>query len=223
MPISRARAACESQSPQRRSSSRIFNDYNMYSKSQLPIVVDLRLKLSMTKTRGERLKSARAKFFKSGRSAAAALGVPAATYGAHERAESPGGRDYGPKEAQQYGRRFGVSPEWLLTGAGNGDHLRANIGFARKIAPNSNSSVELLTRLSTISADLLTKTNRLEDFLAEIRDQSHFTAVMKKGQKGLGRDIDALIVQIEEGWSEIADIYKQMQTLAAQHVDRKPK
>ena len=33
-----------------------------------------------------------------------------------ERAESPGGRDYGPEEATRYARRFGVTPEWLLTG-----------------------------------------------------------------------------------------------------------
>jgi hypothetical protein len=45
-----------------------------------------------------------------------ALGIPISTYSAHERAESPGGRDYGPEEAQQYARRFGVTPEWLLTG-----------------------------------------------------------------------------------------------------------
>jgi hypothetical protein len=38
------------------------------------------------------------------------------TYGAHERTESPGGRDYGPDEAKKYGRRFKVAPEWLLTG-----------------------------------------------------------------------------------------------------------
>ena len=38
------------------------------------------------------------------------------TYGAHERSESPGGRDYGPDEAKKYGRRFKVAPEWLLTG-----------------------------------------------------------------------------------------------------------
>jgi hypothetical protein len=27
-----------------------------------------------------------------------------------------GGRDYGPEEAQRYAERFGVTPEWLLTG-----------------------------------------------------------------------------------------------------------
>ena len=42
--------------------------------------------------------------------------MPVSTYGAHERAESPGGRDYGPDEAKRYARRFGVTPEWLLTG-----------------------------------------------------------------------------------------------------------
>jgi hypothetical protein len=67
-------------------------------------------------TRGERLRAARTKRFASGRSAAIALGIPVSTYGAHERAEQPGGRDYSPEQAQQYADRFGVTPEWLLTG-----------------------------------------------------------------------------------------------------------
>src|SRR5262245_66473823 len=70
----------------------------------------------MATTRGERLRIAREKRFKSARLAGKALGIPVSTYGAHERAESPGGRDYGPEEAKRYGRRFGVPPEWLLTG-----------------------------------------------------------------------------------------------------------
>ena len=67
-------------------------------------------------TRGERLRAARRKYFRSARTAAFSLGVPVSTYGAHERAERPDGRDYGPEEARRYARRFGVSPEWLLTG-----------------------------------------------------------------------------------------------------------
>jgi len=68
------------------------------------------------KTRGERLRAARKNRFKSARTAALAMGIAVSTYGAHERAESPGGRDYGPEEATRYARRFGVTPEWLLTG-----------------------------------------------------------------------------------------------------------
>ena len=70
----------------------------------------------MTKTRGERLRAARRKRFKSARTAALVMGIAVSTYGAHERAELPGGRDYGPEEARRYARRFGVTPEWLLTG-----------------------------------------------------------------------------------------------------------
>jgi hypothetical protein len=73
---------------------------------------------AMATTRGERLRIAREKRFKSGRLAAKAMGIPVSTYGAHERAESPGGRDYGPDEAKRYARRFQVTPEWLLTGRG---------------------------------------------------------------------------------------------------------
>ncbi len=70
------------------------------------------------KTRGDRLRSARKRFFKSARAAAIVLEIPVSTYGAHERAETPGGRDYGPAEAERYGRRFRARPEWLLTGRG---------------------------------------------------------------------------------------------------------
>jgi hypothetical protein len=42
--------------------------------------------------------------------------MPVSTYGAHERAERPDGRDYGTEEARRYARRFSVTPEWLLTG-----------------------------------------------------------------------------------------------------------
>jgi len=88
------------------------------------------------KTRGERLRAARMKRFKSARSAALALTIPISTYGAHERAESPGGRDYGPDEARRYARYFGVAPEWLLMGqlqsAGN---RVANDDGVEKFAP----------------------------------------------------------------------------------------
>jgi hypothetical protein len=70
----------------------------------------------MTNTRGQRLRAARSKKFRSARSAALALAIPVSTYGSHERAQLPGGRDFGPEEAQRYAQRFGVTPEWLLTG-----------------------------------------------------------------------------------------------------------
>jgi hypothetical protein len=70
----------------------------------------------MTTTRGERLRMAREKHYPSARLAGKAMGMAVSTYGAHERAEQPGGRDYGPDEAKKYARRFGVTPEWLLTG-----------------------------------------------------------------------------------------------------------
>ncbi len=58
------------------------------------------------KTRGDRLRIAREhRGFKSGRLAAQALGIPIST---------------GPDEAKRYAKRFGVTPEWLLTGFGPG-------------------------------------------------------------------------------------------------------
>jgi hypothetical protein len=74
----------------------------------------------MARTRGQRLRIAREALFKSAREAARQMGMAVSTYGAHERAEDPGGRDYGPDEAKKYARRFRVTPEWLLTGRGGG-------------------------------------------------------------------------------------------------------
>src|SRR5262245_41942716 len=67
-------------------------------------------------TRGDRLRQAREKVFRSARQAAMAMGVPIATYSAHERAQYPGGRDFSPEDAQLYARRFGVRTEHLLLG-----------------------------------------------------------------------------------------------------------
>jgi hypothetical protein len=61
-----------------------------------------------------------------------ALAMPISTYGAHERAESPGGRDYGPDEARRYARQFGVTPEWLLTGHRPTAHDTASVPEQRK-------------------------------------------------------------------------------------------
>jgi hypothetical protein len=72
------------------------------------------------KTRGDRLRIAREQLFPSARVAAQAIGVAVSTYSAHERAEDPLGRDYGPDQARYYGKRFRVTPEWLLTGFGPG-------------------------------------------------------------------------------------------------------
>jgi hypothetical protein len=70
-------------------------------------------------TRGERLRKARKRKFSSARAAAIAFGIPVSTYGAHERAQANGGRDYGPNEARRYAELLGipgVTTEWLLTG-----------------------------------------------------------------------------------------------------------
>jgi hypothetical protein len=72
-------------------------------------------------TRGQRLRQAREKVFPSARAAAKALGIPVSTFGAHERAESPGGRDYGPDEASRYAKWLKTTPEYLLTGRSEPD------------------------------------------------------------------------------------------------------
>lgn len=92
----------------------------------------------MAKTRGERLRVARERLFETSRDAARALGIPFASYWQYEHAELPGGRDYGPKEAERFARRFRVSPEWLLTGRGEG------IGKNDPIVPPDLSKVPVV-------------------------------------------------------------------------------
>src|SRR5271166_5042515 len=91
---------------------------------------------TMASTRGERLRDARKKLFKSARAAALAFAIPVATYSAHERAQAPGGRDYGPEDAQRYARRFGVTAEWLLTGyRQNPDDKIDSSGHSKQSSP----------------------------------------------------------------------------------------
>jgi hypothetical protein len=99
----------------------------------------------MTTTRGERLRRARERLFKSARAAAIALGIPPATYGAHERAQaaSSRGRDYGPEEAAIYGARFRVRPEWLLTGSGPQTELEHLEKLAIAIQKNTEAIEKL--------------------------------------------------------------------------------
>ena len=94
------------------------------------------------KTRGDRLRIAREhRGFKSGRLAAQALGIPISTYGAHERAEAEGGRDYGPDEAKRYAKRFGVTPEWLLTGFGPGPEARGRSPLQQRSSSTRRSGM----------------------------------------------------------------------------------
>lgn len=87
----------------------------------------------MKTTRGQRLRSARvAAGFKSAAKAAEALGIRKSTYNAHERAEDPGGRDYGPDDAARYARKFRVDDTWLLTAKGRGP---ADVGAIDDIEP----------------------------------------------------------------------------------------
>lgn len=65
----------------------------------------------------ERLRQAREKAgFESASAAAAAVGVNPSTYRAHENGQNEFSAGY----AGRYGKRFGVSASWLLTGEGNG-------------------------------------------------------------------------------------------------------
>lgn len=70
------------------------------------------------KTKGERLRWARARRYRSSRAAAIALDMAVSSYNAHERAGEPGARDYDEEDAFKYARKVRVSASWLLTGEG---------------------------------------------------------------------------------------------------------
>lgn len=76
-------------------------------------VGERRYYLLMIQTMGDRLRQARkAAGFTSAESAAKALGMSASTYRSHENGQN----NFGPEEAIPYGRKFKVSPSYLLTG-----------------------------------------------------------------------------------------------------------
>lgn len=83
---------------------------------------------------GDRLREARIEAgFTSGRAAALALGIPPATYAAHEN----GSRRYNTDVAQRYAAFFRVSASWLLMGVqdhifNTGPNERTQISLARK-------------------------------------------------------------------------------------------
>lgn len=71
----------------------------------------------MTEDMAERLRTARIMAgYTSAMAAAKAIGVGSSTYGAHEN----GTNKFSADKAKLYGRRFRVSPAWLLTGEGYG-------------------------------------------------------------------------------------------------------
>src|SRR5262249_51055746 len=92
----------------------------------------------MTNTRGERLRIARERVFKTSRQAAQAIGIPVPSYWQSEPGELPGGRGCDADNAQRLARRFGVTPEWLLTGRGEG------IGESEPIVPPDTAKVPVV-------------------------------------------------------------------------------
>lgn len=81
----------------------------------------------------ERLRKAREDAgFKYASDAAKALGVTASTYRAHENGQNY----FNFEEAERYGKRFDVSPVWLLTGK-NGNHTQTSEIFPITSTPHT--------------------------------------------------------------------------------------
>jgi phage repressor protein C with HTH and peptisase S24 domain len=78
------------------------------------ISVDRSANVAAMNTMGERLRAAREAKYRSAAKAAVALGINASTYRAHENGQN----EFNPEEAERYGRKFGVTAAYLLTGDG---------------------------------------------------------------------------------------------------------
>lgn len=89
---------------------------------------------------GARLREARRAKFKSAAKAAAVLGLKSSTYAAHENGQN----EFGPDAARFYGKRFGVSAAWLLTGD---DDPRAD-----RVKPAARSSNGMCTTAAMAAA-----------------------------------------------------------------------
>ncbi|MBL4647215.1 MAG: helix-turn-helix transcriptional regulator, partial [Rhizobiales bacterium] len=73
--------------------------------------------------------------YRSGRAAAAAMGVRPATYASHEN----GSRAFGVPEAHKYAELFDVSPGWILTGEAL--HQDAYTDSRRPIKPDQGAQL----------------------------------------------------------------------------------
>ena len=86
----------------------------------------------------DRLRAARARAgFSSASKAAAALGISASTYTAHENGQN----EFTAAQAEAYAKAFGTSPGWLF------------FGEESKSAPTVVALVRLLERKGVLSAD----------------------------------------------------------------------
>ena len=149
----------------------------------------------MSDTRGRRLRDARSRRFASAREAAIALAVPVSTYGAHERAQSPGGRDYGPDEAQQYAEFFGVTAEWLLTG------YTSSAGSVADGAPTPQSvrKMPILGYIGTgLEAHFYSMSPRNFEYITAPRLVSKSTVALEIRGRSMGWHLDRWLVLYDD-------------------------
>jgi plasmid maintenance system antidote protein VapI len=106
-----------------------------------------------------RLKHARAKFFKSARAAATALGIPEATYYGYEN----GSRGIGPDVAVTLARRFNVTPEFLLYGRTKPTLTSVEINKSRNISLFLTSDLAYFNKIRSGLSPLSQKTMPMPD------------------------------------------------------------
>jgi transcriptional regulator with XRE-family HTH domain len=95
----------------------------------------------------ERLAWARAQKYETGTRAAKAMGLPAATYLAHEN-----GSRGGERSAERYARFFGVDLLWLLTGKGTPNGNTIQLLYNELPSREQQEAVDFLKYLKTRAA-----------------------------------------------------------------------
>lgn len=113
--------------------------------------------------------------YRSGRAAAAAIGVRPATYASHEN----GSRSFGVPEARKYADIFNVSPGWLLTGEAlnQGEYSDARV----------RSKPEPISQTTENSIDVYHFGKKILEMVTELAPQTEFAP--QPGSRTLGEVI----------------------------------
>ncbi len=105
--------------------------------------------------------------YRSGRAAAAAIGVRPATYAAHEN----GSRNFGVPDARKYAEQFNVSPGWLLTGEAldQGDYHDARFQSQPNPLPRQQAKSD------DTAIDVYTFGRKILDLVSELAPHTEFS------------------------------------------------
>jgi len=163
----------------------------------------------MSTTRGDRLRAARLARGLSQSAAAKALGIPPSTYSAHERAQTPGGRDFNPEEARNYARLFKTRVDWLMTSNGpppQGVDRIENVRVGPVGRRKGKTLIKGYLGASTLTGALYNfgPDDRFEE-IARPSFASDWTAAVEIKGKGAAPLIDGMLVFFDDNRAPVTD------------------